>query len=118
MSDVLRPGVSGPQHASVGRWTRSERFAHRARTRAKVADWDCDVSLVAEPTDPHDRNAIAVHSSRALVAYLPPEVAPDFAELLSEVHQLGYDGIKCCAVMTGGEPGRGLQGLQEPGRPL
>jgi hypothetical protein len=63
----------------------------------------CDVTLVAEPTNPY---AIAVHSSCGQVGYLPRGVAPDFAALFRELRQLGYDGGRCGAVMTGGEPGR------------
>jgi HIRAN domain len=66
----------------------------------------CDVTLVAEPGNPYDSNAIAVHSSSGQVGYLPRDVAPDFAALFRELHHLGYDGGRCGAVMTGGEPGR------------
>jgi hypothetical protein len=71
----------------------------------------CDVTLVAEPSNPYDPNAIAVHSACGQVGYLPRDVAPDFAALFHELHQLGYDGAGCGAVMTGGEPGRESLGV-------
>jgi HIRAN domain len=71
----------------------------------------CDVRLVAEPTNPYDSNAIAVHSSCGQVGYLPRDVAPDFAALFAELHRLGYDGAGCGAVMIGGEPGRVYLGV-------
>ena len=66
----------------------------------------CDVTLVAEPSNPYDSNAIAVQSSCGLIGYLPRDVAPDFAALFRELSELGYNGGRCGAVMTGGEPGR------------
>lgn len=66
----------------------------------------CDVTLVAEPKNPVDHNAVAIHSSYGHIGYLPREIAPDFAELLSGVDRFGYDGIRCGAIITGGEPGR------------
>lgn len=71
----------------------------------------CDVTLVAEPANPYDQNAVAVHSSCGHVGYLPRDAAPDFAELLAEARTLGYDGVRCGAIITGGEPGRESLGV-------
>lgn len=75
----------------------------------------CVATLRPEPSNPHDRNAVAVDVEGRHVAYLAREDAVDF---LSEVRRLGVVGrrIECDAVINGGwdrgERGAGHFGVE------
>jgi HIRAN domain len=71
----------------------------------------CDVVLVAEPANPYDPNAIAVHASTGHVGYLPRDVAPDFGSVFAELQRLGYSGGRCGALITGGTPDKPSNGI-------
>ena len=71
----------------------------------------CDVLLRAEPTNPVDPNAIAVHATTGHVGYLPRDVAPDFGRVFAELHQRGYTGASCGALITGGTPDKPSRGV-------
>jgi hypothetical protein len=64
--------------------------------------------LVHEPTNPYDKNAVAVAvispaKPEALQAgHLSRELAPVFGRVLKRVEELGYRGAACEASLTGG----------------
>jgi hypothetical protein len=50
------------------------------------------VCLRPEPTNPYDRNAVAVHIAGDCVGYLPRQYAPRYQQLLSYLEQRGQVG--------------------------
>ena len=74
----------------------------------------CNVALVPEPSNPHDPDAVAVFilqgkvGPRALVGYLPANMAPLFKRSLLNT---GYEAASCRAkIVGGGNRGRRDQG--------
>lgn len=67
--------------------------------------------LVAEPDNPYDRNAIAVHSSRGKLGHLSRENARAYRPVMEEVKRLGFDGAACEAYLTGGQRGKPSLGV-------
>jgi hypothetical protein len=63
----------------------------------------CDVSLIAEPHNEYDRNAVGVHGATGQVGYLPRSIAADFAPVFAELARLGFDGGRCGALIMGDE---------------
>lgn len=67
--------------------------------------------LVAEPDNPYDADAVAVHSDRGKVGHLSREDAQDYKPVMDEVARLGFAGVTCVAFLNGGEPGKPSYGV-------
>lgn len=63
-------------------------------------------ALFAEPANPYDANAVAIHSVHGKLGHLSRENAVAYRPLFQVVRQIGYDGGTCEAYLTGGEPGK------------
>ena len=106
--------------SSAGRQAVSGEFYHQSEIRAAVAggkvglvgDWETGLArtayLVREPTNKHDRNAVAVRlphdESTVLAGYLPAAVAPAWQPLLKELGARG-EVAECVAHIYGTEDG-------------
>ena len=67
--------------------------------------------LLAEPDNPHDANAIAVHSPRGKLGHLSRENAFAYQAVLDEVAGLSYPGATCEPYLTGGQPDKPSLGI-------
>lgn len=61
-------------------------------------------ALVPERDNEHDANAVAIHSPKGKLGYIPRETALAYRQLFTEITAHGYDGGACDALLTGGEP--------------
>lgn len=68
-------------------------------------------TLIREPDNPHDSNAVAVHSERGQVGYLSRENAVAYGAVFEQLRRQGYAGGTCVAYLTGGEPGKPSYGV-------
>lgn len=95
-------GVSGEHHhapalkAAVRAGTRhapaaADAYARDIVERERAAVW-IQVELLPEPTNRHDRNAIAVRSGLSLIGYVPRDAAGDYRETFDLLRDAGYDG--------------------------
>ncbi len=69
------------------------------------------VVLIPEPDNPYDPHAIAVISAVGRVGYLPRDDAPRYGTTMRALLASGYDGARCTALLTGGEPGKPMFGV-------
>lgn len=67
--------------------------------------------LVAEPDNPYDANAIAVHGPTGKVGHLSRETAERYAESFELLRNAGYDGGSCIGLLNGGDPDRPNYGV-------
>ena len=75
----------------------------RALARRNEKRW-FQAALIPEPSNPHDRNAIAVHASGfGLVGYLDRQTAIDYAPVFTELERHGVHVGACPAKLTGGD---------------
>jgi hypothetical protein len=58
--------------------------------------------LVAEPENPYDENAIAVHSEAGKVGHLSRRDALDYAPVMAALAERGNTGGSCDAFLNGG----------------
>jgi hypothetical protein len=58
--------------------------------------------LVAEPDNPYDPNAIAIHSAAGLVGHLARDTAIDYAPVMAALAERGSSGGSCDAFLNGG----------------
>lgn len=95
-------GVSGEHHhgpslkAAIRAGTRrapaaADAYARDIVERERGAVW-IPVELIPEPTNRHDRNAIAVRSGLALIGYVPRDAAGDYRDTFDLLRDAGYDG--------------------------
>jgi uncharacterized tellurite resistance protein B-like protein len=68
-------------------------------------------TLVREPDNPYDANAIAVHSSEGKLGHLSREDAVAYGAVFEELGRRGYVGASCNAYLTGGELGKPTIGV-------
>ncbi len=68
-------------------------------------------TLLPEPSNPHDPNAVAVHSPEGKLGYLSRDNAEVYRELFAEVTGRGYHGGTCNAHLVGGEPAKPAFGV-------
>jgi hypothetical protein len=61
----------------------------------------CVASLVPEPDNPYDANAVAVYIDGLKVGHLPREVAVSFVPISTRLHTLGRSA-SCAALVVGG----------------
>ncbi len=61
-------------------------------------------SLVPEPDNKYDENAVGVWSAMGQIGHLPREDARKYRPLFDEIRRRGYDGGSCEAFMLGGTP--------------
>lgn len=59
--------------------------------------------LLAEPENPYDADAIAVHSDEGKLGYLSREDAQSFRATFAELRARGNGGATCGAFLTGGD---------------
>lgn len=59
--------------------------------------------LVAEPDNPYDENAIAIHSAEGKLGHLSRDNALAYRQVMETVAQLGFQGAACEAYLTGGQ---------------
>ena len=72
----------GPIHADIW-FTRIAGMPHHEDSQRPECAPGRPVTLVPEPTNPADKNAIAVYANRRLVGYVPRSAAKRLAPLLS-----------------------------------
>lgn len=119
---VVKVPVAGSpaRLSSAGRQAVSGEYYHQSEIRAAVAggqvgrvgDWETGLArtayLVREPTNKHDRNAVAVRlphdEGTVLAGYLPAAVAPAWHPLLKELEARG-EVAECVAHISGTEDG-------------
>jgi len=58
--------------------------------------------VIAEPDNPYDRDAVAVHSERGKVGHLSRDDARSYREVMAAVSAQGYTGVTCTAFLNGG----------------
>jgi hypothetical protein len=58
--------------------------------------------LVAEPDNPYDENAIAIHSAAGKVGHLSRRDAIDYAPVMAALAERGRTGGSCDAFLNGG----------------
>jgi hypothetical protein len=58
--------------------------------------------LIAEPENPYDPNAIAIHSAAGLVGHLSRGEAVDYAPVMSALAEHGHSSGSCDAFLNGG----------------
>jgi hypothetical protein len=58
--------------------------------------------LVAEPDNPYDPNAVAIHSAAGKVGHLSRADALDYGPVMAALAQRAYDGGACEAFLNGG----------------
>jgi hypothetical protein len=58
--------------------------------------------LVAEPENPYDANAIAIHSAAGKVGHLSRRDAVDYAPVMASLAERGYASGSCEAFLNGG----------------
>jgi hypothetical protein len=58
--------------------------------------------LVAEPENPYDANAIAIHSAAGKVGHLSRAEAIDYGPVMAALAERGYAGGSCEAFLNGG----------------
>jgi hypothetical protein len=63
-------------------------------------------TLVREPENEYDANAVAVHSAHGKIGHLSREDALAYQPVFEEVARRGYEGGTCEAFLIGGEPGK------------
>jgi hypothetical protein len=68
-------------------------------------------TLVPEPDNPHDRNAIAVHGATGKIGHLPREDAVRYAHTFASLREAGYDGGSCTGLLNGGDRDRPSYGV-------
>lgn len=79
----------------------------RARGLARREKRWFRAALLREPSNPYDKNAIAVHATGiGLVGYLDRQTAIDYAPVFEELSRQGYSVGACPAVVTGGGDGK------------
>jgi hypothetical protein len=60
------------------------------RLRRKYQESEFPIVLVAEPNNPHDRNAVAVHVDGRIVGHLSRQMAPDWQPMVLAAAAEGY----------------------------
>lgn len=68
-------------------------------------------TLIPEPENPHDSNALAVLGPTGQVGYLPRQTASRFATTFAMVHRAGYAGATCTGLLNGGGADRPTYGV-------
>ncbi|MDX6702816.1 MAG: hypothetical protein QOF26_3042 [Baekduia sp.] len=58
--------------------------------------------LVAEPDNPYDPNAVAIHSAAGKVGHLSRGEAIDYAPVMAALAERGYSAGSCDAFLNGG----------------
>jgi hypothetical protein len=58
--------------------------------------------LVAEPDNPYDPNAVAIHSAAGKVGHLSRREALDYAPVMAALAEHGYSAGSCDAFLNGG----------------
>jgi hypothetical protein len=58
--------------------------------------------LVAEPDNPYDPNAVAIHSAAGKVGHLSRREALDYAPVIAALAERGYSAGSCDAFLNGG----------------
>jgi len=83
---------------------------HAAALRGLVDDglrtrW---ASLIPEPHNPYDANAVAVFIEGVQVGYLGREVAIVFSPVAARIRELGFE-VRCAATIGGGRGAFGVE---------
>jgi hypothetical protein len=68
-------------------------------------------TLLPEPSNPYDPNAVAVHSPDGKLGHLSRNDAEAYRELFADVAGRGYHGGTCNAHLVGGEPAKPYFGV-------
>ncbi len=63
-------------------------------------------TLIAEPDNPYDANAIAVLGPTGQIGYVARSTAERFAETFRCIHAAGYSGATCGGLLNGGTADR------------
>lgn len=67
--------------------------------------------LLAEPENPFDSSAIAVHGPTGQLGYLARDNASRFARAFKLIHAAGYSGASCTGLLNGGDIERPSYGV-------
>lgn len=100
LTDVGRSDVAGESHYQDA-LRATAKIATRDENPTKGKGWQTfDAFLVLEPKNPHDANAVGVHSSCGQIGHAPR--GSDWYELLTELKRRGHPAAKCRAHLISG----------------
>lgn len=95
---IMLPGGGPVEVRGESHYQRSLNWICGGRTSGGH-DHECEAMLVAEPDNPNDRNAVAVHINHRQVGYLARDAAVTYRPVMDA---LAGRGASCSAVIRGG----------------